>query len=87
MAKKTTTKSKPKSAKKTAPKPEPIPEIWKCKVDWCNYKKQHYIRDQEVMISPHADSANDASLNRYFEKVAVKVDTIISEPVELAEGE
>jgi hypothetical protein len=89
MAKNPTKNStKPKKTKATT-KPEtgPIPQIWKCKVDWCTYKKKPYVKGEQVMISPQADSENDVALNRYFEKVAVKVDTIISEPAELAEGE
>ena len=84
------TKNKPTAkpkVKKSSAKPKiekgPIPQIWKCKVSWVNYKNGRFVKDQEIMVYPGTE---DDQLRKYFKKVETKVETIISEPVELAEG-
>jgi len=83
---------KKSTKKKSTPKPKPekkiIPEIWKCKVEWAEYKGLKYSKKREILIMPGSLTEDDEKiLRRYFKKTVTKTETIISEPIELAEGE
>lgn len=85
MAKKSA-KSKSKPTRKI--EKEITPEIWQCKDSWVQYKGIKYTKGQEILIMPGSLTEDDEKiLGRHFEKMVTKTETIISEPIELAEGE